>query len=197
MSVRVFGGEEVQILTSGGEIDPNPYKVEFVKGTLVGLTNQETNAQIKIHNSRIDQVIIKKEIEMNTDTAVIDDVVVESPEFTAGDTVAETPVKAKREKKSPPQPIDFDQMVEDGLEVWSKFGLTLGDDPKVQGIEVGAHCVIEPENAEDRGYTIFNSYNGTRGKKGKQGKHYSFSEKMTAEKKRRQLEKKGYKQHAV
>ena len=196
MSVKVFGGEEVQILTSGGELDPNPYKVDFVKGTLVGLINQETSAQIKIHNSRIDQIIHKKEIGMSTDTsAVVDDVVVENPEFTADDTV-KTPDKVKREK-TPPQPIDFDQMVEDGLEVWNKFGLTLGDDPKVQGIEVGAHCVIDHEDTTNRGYIIFNSYNGTRGKKGKQGKRYDFSEKMTAEKKRRQLEKKGYAQHTV
>ena len=133
---------------------------------------------------------------MNNETAVVDETVIETPEFVGTDTPSVT-TKPKKTPKAPPAKIDFDEIVNDGFEVWSKGGLSLGDDPKVSAINVAAHCVIDEEGTIDRGYEVFNSYNGTRGAKGKGGKRYSFSEKMTVERKRKLLEKKGYIQHTV
>jgi hypothetical protein len=201
MNATVAGGEVVQILTSGGEVDPNTYNVKYVKHGLVGLTCKETGITVKVNNQRIHRIIKQQENIMNNEsTAVIDETTIETPEFAA--STAETlvqPEKVKKVKtpKAPPAKIDFDSIVENGFEVWTKTGLTLGDDPKVSAIQVAAHCVIDPEGTEDRGYEVFNSYNGTRGAKGKGGKRYGFSEKMTVEKKRKTLEKKGYIQHTV
>lgn len=195
MIARVTGGEEVKILTSCGELDPNTYNVQFVKHGLVGLACNETGITIKVNNQRIHKII--EENTMSTEnTAVIDETVIDAPEFAAStDETISKPVKTKT-PKAPPEQIDFDAIVNDGFEVWTKPGLTLGDDPKVAAISVAAHCVIDPEGTENRGYVVFNSYNGTRGAKGKGGKRYDFVEgKMTVEKKRKTLEKKGYSQH--
>jgi len=196
MNARVTGGEEVKILTSGGDVDPNTYNVKFVKHGLVGLACKETGITIKVNNQRIHKVI--EENIMNTETAVIDETtVIETPEFAASTNREQVKVKKVKTPKAPPAKIDFDAIVNDGFEVWTKVGLTLGDDPKVSAISVAAHCVIDPEGTEDRGYVVFNSYNGTRGAKGKGGKRYGFSEKMTVEKKRKTLGKKGYVQHTA
>lgn len=200
MKARVTGGEEVQILTSGGEIDPNTYNVKFIKHGLVGLTCKETGITVKVNNQRIHKVT--KEKNMNNDsTAVLNETTIDTPEFTSdGDETQNQPQIGKIEEKTskaPPEKIDFDAMVNDGFEVWTKTGLSLGSDPKVATISVAAHCIIDPEDTEDRGYEVFNSYNGTRGAKGKGGKRYFFTEKRTVEKKRKALEKKGYIQHQV
>lgn len=197
MIAKVTGGEEVKILTSGGEIDPNTYNVKYIKHGLVGLTCKETGLTIKVNNKRIFKIINQeKNVMSNENTAVIDETIIETPEFEA--PAAETqPVKKVRTPKAPPAQIDFDAMVNDGFEVWTKTGLNLGDDPKVAAIQVAAHCVIDPEGVENRGYEVFNSYNGTRGAKSKPGKRYAFTEKNTVEKKRKALEKKGYRQHTA
>ena len=213
MSARVFGGEEVKILTSGGEIDPNTYNVQFVKRDLIGLACKETGITIKVNNQRIYKVIKENEMnetENNSNVATIEsdngtqtmeptEITVEpsQDENTEGETAKEEKPKKAKKTKTPPQPIDFDAMVNDGFEVWTRSGLSLGDDPKVSAIAVAAHCVIDPEDVEERGYEVFNSYNGTRGAKGKGGKRYLFTEKMTIEKKRKTLAKKGYVQHEV
>lgn len=201
MKARVTGGEEVRILTSGGEVDPNIYNVKFVKHGLVGLTCRETGITIKVNNQRIHKII--KEKNMNNDgTAVLNETTIDTPEFTSNENETQEQTQSenteKKTSKAPPEKIDFDAMVEAGFEVWTKTGLSLGSDPKISAISVAAHCVIDPESADgDRGYEVFNSYNGTRGAKGKGGKHYLFTEKMTVEKKRKALEKKGYIQHQV
>lgn len=192
MNTRVTGGEQVQILTSGGEVDPNIYVIEHVGRDLVGLTCRETGITIKVNSQRIHKII--KEKNMNdTDTATIEETTIDL----APETTTATTEKPKKEKtpKAPPAPIDWDRLVSDGYEVWTKEGLTLGTDPKVSEIQVAAHCVIDPEGTENRGYEVFNSYNGTRGAKGKSGKHYPFTEKNTIEKKRKTLAKKGYTQY--
>jgi hypothetical protein len=187
MGATVFGGENVQILTSGGKIDPNIYNVEFIKKDLIGLSCKETGIQIKVNNQRIYKVLNQKGNEMN-DIATVDKIatkVVGTPGFSI------TPKPKIKSAKSQPIKIDFDSMAENGFEIWTKSGLSLGDDPKVTKINVAAHCIIDP-SPEPRGYEVFNSYNGTRGVKGKNGKRYYFSEKMTLEKKRKLLAKKGY-----
>ena len=203
MSATVIGGEEVRILTSGGDIDPNTYTVQYVKHGLVGLTCKETSITIKVNNQRIHK-ILKKDNTMNTEnTAIIDETIttIDTPEFAASTdgTPIQPKVKKVKTPKAPPEKIDFDAIVNDGFEVWTKTGLSLGEDPKVSAIQVAAHCVIDPADHENetRGYEVFNSYNGTRGAKGKGGKRYDLTEKMTVEKKRKTLEKKGYIQHTV
>jgi hypothetical protein len=196
MNASVTGGEMVKILTSGGEEDPNTYNVQFVNKGLVGLCCKETGITIKVNNQRIHKIINQEKKMNNENTATIDETTIEIPEFIAPTGTATTKPKVKT-PKAPPAKIDFDAMVSEGLEVWTKVGLSLGDDPKVSSITVSSHCIIDSEETEDRGYEVFNSYNGTRGAKGKGGKHYSFTDKMTIEKKRKTLGKKGYIQHTV
>jgi hypothetical protein len=193
MIAQVTRGEEVLILTSGGEIDPNTYTVQFVGRGLVGLTCKETGILIKVNNQRIHKIIEEKKMSENESTiAVID-------ETNQDETVSETTSASTStpKAKTQPEPIDFDQMVRNGFEVWTKAGLNLGDDPKVATIQVAAHCVIDPEDTQNRGYEIFNSYNGTRGKKGTRGKRYLFTDKMTYDKKVKSLEKKNYERHEI
>ena len=200
MSAKVTGGERVKILTSGGDIDPNTYNVQYAKKGLVGLTCKETGITIKVNNQRIHKIINQEKMMNNEgNTAVIDETVIKTNEFDASTEVTSQTAKVKTPKtpRPPPAKINFDAMVEDGFEVWTKTGLSLGDDPKVSSIAVASHCVIDPFGTETRGYEVFNSYNGTRGAKGKGGKRYSFTEKMTIEKKRKTLDKKGYIQHTV
>jgi hypothetical protein len=184
--------DSVKILTSQGSIDPNIYTVDFVNGTTVGITNQSTNVQTKVHSSRIHEVL--GENAMDTDN-------------TTTETTTTTKPKAKRVRKAkaPPEPVDFDALVADGYEPWIKGGLSLGSDAKVASIKVAAICLIDPQGRHESltapdsahpvgtaGYEIFNLYNGTRGKKGKIGKFFPFTEKNTIEKKRKSLEKSGY-----
>ena len=196
MIAQVFGGERVQILTSGGEVDPNTYLVEFAGRGLVGLVCKETGILIKVNNQRIHKIMEKKMTE-NENTAVIDVSEIETQEVTMEESSSSSTETSQPKAPASNEPIDFDQMVQDGFEVWTKNGLNLGEDPKVAAIQVSAHCVIDPENTPNRGYEIFNSYNGTRGKKAKPGKRYLFTEKMNFEKKQKTLEKKGYVQHGI
>lgn len=201
--VTVTEGEEVKIRTSGGEIDPNTYKVEFIKRDLVGLTCKETGILIKVNNQRILKIIKQEEKKMNKiESAVID---IETgrltrPEQETSEIVVEETIETQESPETPTEEstvLNLDQLVQDGFEVWTKNGLSLGTDPKVSTINVAAHCVIDPEDTPNRGYEIFNSYNGSRGKKGKVGKRYAFTDKMTVEKKRLALEKKGYTLHTI
>lgn len=194
MIAQLNQGEKVRIRTSGGEIDPNTYRVNFVNRDLVGLTCEETGILIKVNNQRICKILKEKKMSEET-TTVMDETEAEVENSENNDV--ETSEKTEKTEKTQPKPIDFDQMVRDGFEVWSKGGLHLGDDPKVASIQVAAHCVIDPEDTPNRGYEVFNSYNGTRGKKGKGGKRYLFTDKMTLEKKRKTLEKKEYTRHEI
>jgi hypothetical protein len=193
MSVNI--GNSVQILTSQGSIDPNIYIVNYVKGTQVGLTNQATGIQTKVHSSRIHGTL--GEIEMDN--------IVTTETITTDET--ETPkikIKRTRTPKTPTALVDFNALVADGYEPWVKGGLSLGSDNKVKDIRVAAACLIDTqgrldneglENGLDQsrsGFEIFNLYNGTRGKKSKRGKFFPFTEKNTIEKKRKSLEKNGY-----
>ena len=193
MNAQVIGGEKVQILTSGGEVDPNTYFVEFVGRGLVGLTCKETGILIKVNDQRIHKIIEEKKM-IDNDTATIDETA--TAEVISSETTSEAP-KATPKTKTDPEPIDFDEMVRNGYEVWSKENLSLGDDPKVSSIRVAAHCVIDPDGTPNRGYEIFNSYNGTRGKKGTAGKRYLFNDKTTYDKKVKNLEKKNYTRHEI
>ena len=207
MALQVHKDDEVQILTSGGVIDPNKYRVNFTKKDVVGLVCDATGCPIKVHNSRIHKIL--KEEQMSDIATVIIDETVE------GVTLEPAKPTRIRKVKAPPALVNFDTMVNDGFEVWNKFGMNLGKDTKVQGIGVAAHCVIgtfindDSENgpkpvdgieigASFEGYEIFNTYNGTLGKKGKQsGRRFTFTEKMTREKKVKQLQRKEYVQHNV
>jgi len=202
MALAVQKDDEVQILTSGGVLDPNNYQVESTKKDAIVLLCKDTGRTIKVHNSRIHKVL--KEENQMSETATV------TSETTEGVTLEAAAPKV-RKTKTPPTPVDFDALVNSGLEVWNKFGMNLGSDAKVQGIGVGAHCVIGTfVNEESRavagvevgasfeGYEIFNTYNGTLGKKGKQsGRRFRFTEKMTREKKIKQLSKKNYVQHNI
>lgn len=189
--MKINTNDSVRILTSQGSIDPNIYTVDFVKGSQVGLTNQSTNINTKVHSSRIHEIL--GEEKMTTETT--------NPETT---TTTTTKTKRKRTPKAPPAQVDFDTLIADGYEPWVKTGISLGKDAKVKDIAVAAACLIDTQGRLDNedlenslnqsrsGYEIFNLYNGTRGKKGKRGKFFPFTEKNTIEKKRKALEKAGY-----
>lgn len=182
--------DSVKILTSQGSIDPNIYTVDFVNGTTVGITNQSTNVQTKVHSSRIHEILGENTMDTTTTTET---------------TTTKPKAKRVRKAKAPPVPVDFDALVADGYEPWIKTGLSLGSDAKVADIKVAAVCLIDSQGRHESltapdsahpvgtaGYEIFNIYNGTRGKKGRVGKFFPFTEKNTIEKKRKSLEKNGY-----
>ena len=141
--------------------------------------NVNETAVIDQTNQNQDQTAEAPTAVAETETVVVDE---ETPK-------AEKP-KRKRKPKVEPVTVNFDQAPFAGQEIWTKGDCKFDFDQ----ISVAAHCVILQD-----GYQTFNTYNGTLGKKGQlpedgslPGVFYSFTEKLTAEKKREQLTKKGY-----
>ena len=184
MALTAKIGENVEILTSEGKTDPNIYKVEEIQKQLVVLRCQETGQPHKVHKSRISKVI-KENIDM-------DETVMSTATTTQAEEIA-SEVSAALTPTSTDSKIDFDQLVEDGFEVWTKKNLNFDQG----GYEVEAHCVINPDQT---GYETFNTYNGSRGKnnskmkKGEPKKRsvYTIKDDKALEKKRKILERKGY-----
>lgn len=82
-----------------------------------------------------------------------------------------------------------DYFIDHGYDVWVKEASPLGPNST---IEVKSYCVIDPEGVENRGYEVFNTYDGSRGSNSKKRMKYFFTKKMTIDKKIKTLVKKGY-----
>lgn len=199
-TVAAQPGDRVLILTSELQEDPNVYLLEEIKRSVAFLKSEDTGCQVKAHKSRIRQVLQEDDMNDNNvneveneSTAVVNETEGDTPEEPKTVLVdEEQPKKAKRTRAPKPDPVkvDFEQAPFAGHEIWTKGGCKFDFDK----ISVAAHCIIL-----DDGYQTFNTYNGTLGKKGQlpedgslPGVFYNFTEKMTAEKKREQLGKKGY-----
>jgi len=185
----VIQGDKVRILTSELADDPNIYTVDDLKRQVVYLTCQDTDRQVKVHKSRIREIVTKESEMSETESSVVTETETETHEAAAPEPKPEKP-KRVRKVKEEPVPVDFDTPPFEDLEIWTK-----GDcEFDVATVNVEAHCVIM-----DEGYQTFNTYNSTLGKKGKlpedgslPGVFYEFNDKMSPDKKREALSKKGY-----
>jgi len=162
-------------------MDPNIYVVTGSKQSIVELEHLETKIFARVHKSRIAKILLDKELEevqkVMTDAEVVKPKVIKKP----------------TEK---PEKIDFKRLVEEKCEVWSKpVEFSDGQKP-VDGVKVESHCVIAPDLES---YRVFNTYNGTMGKKKSDkkkhplGVQYPLKDAKALDKKRKDLEKKGYK----
>jgi len=180
-------GDKVQVWNPLNEVDPNIYLVTGIKQSIIELENIKTEKFHRVHKTRIAKIIVDNELEEVQKTM---------------DTTAEKPKKAKKEKKEKvkkpkPEKVNFKQLVADGYEVYSMtVPFTKDGTTPVDGMKVESHCVIAPDKAS---YRVFNTYNGTLGKKPAEkkknpmGVEYNLKDEKALEKKRRALEKKGYK----
>jgi len=175
-------GNRVKILTSDRRPDENIYVVEQIKRSVAFLTCEDTGRQIKVHKTRISEVLMKEE-EMSNVTATVD-----SEVETLEAVKAKPKTKRARTSKELPKPLDFDELLDQDMEIWTRTGLNFD----VPGMKVAAHCIIDPNGSSFR---TFNTYNGSIGRSGKLPDWKPFTEKNTLEKKRANLEKKGYVLH--
>ena len=180
--------DKVQIFTGqgNGDVDPSIYKVTGFRQGIIELENIKTGKFHRVHKSRIAKIIV-------------DDKDLEEVQKAMDDTAEKQEVaKSKQPKKSvKPERVDFKQMAADGWEVWSKVvKFTDKDQNDVPGIKAEAHQAIAPDL---KSYRVFNTYNGSLGKKAKEkkvnpeGVTYSLADDKALEKKRKDLDKKGYK----
>lgn len=193
-NVIVNPGDEVKIFTSELNEDPNQYIVDDIKRSVVCLTCKETGREIKVHKTRIKN-ICGEENEMSDETVTT--TLESDTDNLQPETQTETQDKTRKPSKPKAEPVkvDFDKPPFENKEIWTK-----SCNFDFDSVQVEAHCVIL-----DDGYQIFNTYNGALGKKNwaqldestLPGVFYSFTEKMTADKKRENLQKKGYSQSAV
>lgn len=187
MALAVTINDNVEILTSEGETDPNTYTVEDIQKQLVVLRCQATDQPVKVHKSRISKIIKEN---------MMEETVMSTATTTQAEEIASEVSEAMTESTSTTNEsskVNFDQLIEDGYEVWTKNSLNFDQG----GFEVAAHCVISPDRTE---YETFNTYNGSRGKnngkmkKGAPKKRsvYALKDDKVLEKKRKTLARKGY-----
>lgn len=204
--VTASPGSRVRIYTSRGQIDPNTYQVTDLDKQTATLLCESTQQTIKVHKSRIKELVntITKENTMNTKTS--NDMDTESTatipttemEESTTDSITQEMATTTTKTTSADTKIDFDQMVRDGYEVWTKGDCEF-DQP---GVKVQAHCIISPDKSE---FETFNTYNGSRGKNNGKPKNgqarrksvYPIGDTAALEKKRKTLEKKGYTRHEI
>jgi hypothetical protein len=185
LSEVVKKDDKVQVFTTAGDLDPNIYIVTGLKQRVVEMEHLETKVFARVHKSRIAKILLDKDLKE----------VQEVMDKTAEKQESKTP-KAKK-PKAKPERVNFKKMIqEEKCEVWSK-GVDFTDGQKpVDGIKVESHCVIAPDL---KSYRVFNTYNGTMGKKNPDkkknplGVSYPLKDDKALEKKRKDLEKKGYK----
>lgn len=180
-------GNLVKILTPELADDPNEYQIDNVVRSVAFLTCKSTGCQVKVHKTRIKQVLNQtgETRENNMTTSTTEDQTVT--------TVIENGTPPTKREKSAKQsvPVNFEESPFTGLEVWQKKGCGFN----VSAMEVVANCVFLPSSA---GFVNFNTYNGSLGRgvslpedNRLPGSFHQFGS-VTPEKKREQLAKKGY-----
>jgi hypothetical protein len=192
-------GDRIKIFTAEMKIDPNVYKITGFKQSIVELENVETKKFHRVHKTRIAKIIVEgenlEEVQKTMDKTE------EKPEATQPNAPQQEAPKPKPQKPNGKQEkVNFKQMIDEGWDVWSKaVKFTDKDQLDVPGIKAEAHCAIAPDGKQ---YRVFNTYNGVMGKKdaakkkNPSGVIYAIADEKTLEKKRKDLEKKGYKRRA-
>lgn len=179
--------DKVQVWNPNNDLDPNIYLVTGIKQSIVELENMETKKFHRVHKTRIAKIIVDEELEEVQKTM---DKTAEKPK---------KPAKKKEAKKAKPKPerVNFKQLIADGHEVFSMtVPFTKDGTTPVDNMKVESHCVVAPDKAS---YRVFNTYNGTLGKKdaskkkNPMGVEYPLADEKALEKKKRALDKKGYK----
>jgi len=180
-------GDKVKIFTSEMKTDPNVYKITGFKQSIIELENVDTGKFHRVHKTRLAKIIVDEDLE---EVQKAMDKTAEKQEEKQQKPKAAKP-KVKAEK------VNFKTMIEGGMEVWSKqVQFTDKERNEIPGIKAEAHCAI---TADGKSYRVFNTYNGVLGKKdpGKkknpEGVSYNIADEKALEKKRKDLEKKGYK----
>ena len=179
LSELVKKGDKIRIFMCDEELDPDIWEVTGKVRAIITLTNVRTKKPHRVHKSRIAKIIVE------------------------GDGMKEVQ-EAKKEKKpkvakaAKPERVDFKGLLESGCEVWS-MGVDFNDKDgqPVPNVKAEAHCVI---SADLKSFRVFNTFNGSLGKsstkkrdKAPLGVEYALADEKALEKKRKSLQKKGYK----
>jgi aspartate 1-decarboxylase len=191
-SVPYSKGDRVRILTSNRDEDPNTYMVEGEDRNRVFLRNGSTQAEIKVHKSR---VIVNLDAAEQETTKVMSDNATKTNEKKTKSEASSTTVK----KKSAPKRIKFDIKA---------FAAWLGNDCEhyskktnfdYDHLDVRAHVVITGDHSK---FVTFNTYDGSLGRRvdptaddfdnSQVGKTYKLADDAAYTKKIEKLKKQGY-----
>lgn len=187
LSELVKKGDKIQIFMCDEELDPHTYEVTGKVRAIITLTNIKTGAPHRVHKSRIAKIIVEGE-EMKEVQKVME----------ATKEKKEKKAKKAAKPKEKVERVDFKGMLESGCEVWSMaVDFNDKDGQPVPNVKAEAHCVIA---ADQKSFTVFNTFNGSLGKssskkrdKAPTGVVYALADEKALEKKRKALQKKGYK----
>lgn len=178
-------GDKIQIFLCNEQMSPDIWEVTAKSRATITLTNVQTSKSHCVHKSRIAKIIVEGE-EMK-----------EVQEAMETKTKKEKPVAKPKKEKEKVERVDFKGMLESGCEIWSMpvdFNDKAGQ--PVPNIKAEAHCVIA---ADTKSFRVFNTFNGSLGKSSKKrdkaplGVEYPLADEKALEKKRKALQKKGYK----
>lgn len=172
----------VKIRNMDGTENPTIWTVDQIEGEILHLINSTDNE-------------IKRQVHQTLVTASIDGEGNETEneehvtELKAEDRISVDDLKAQKKKKAarkPKVPFNFEEEAKNG-EIWTRHR----EDGKFphDHVVVKSHVQIF---SDEKSYRTFNTYDGSVSRKGKGIHTYEFTEKMTPQKKRRQLERKGY-----
>lgn len=173
--------KKVRLFTSSKNEDNLVYTVDRIERDVYHLTCDETGKSTKAHKTRIRNLedTMSQSTVSNSNSASTEGVQMESTMESLGSQIK----KSKASKTY--EPFNFNEFVSNGYEIWVKNDLKFD----VNTVKAQAVCMISPDRTT---YETFNVYNGSLGKKNSRGKPFSFTDKMTFEKKQQQLEAKGY-----
>lgn len=179
-------GDKIRIFMCDEELDPDMWEVTGKVRAIITLTNVKTGKPHRVHKSRIAKIIVEGD-EMKEVQEVME----------VKDAKKEKKVKVAK-PQAKPERVDFKAMLESGCEVWSMaVDFNDKDGQPVPNVKAEAHCVIA---ADLKSYKVFNTFNGSLGKsstkkrdKAPLGVEYALADEKALEKKRKALQKKGYK----
>lgn len=172
----------VKIRNMDGTENPTIWTVDQVEGEILHLTDS-ADAEVK---RQVHQTLVTASIDGEGNETENEEHVTE---LKAEDRISVDDLKAKKKKKAarkPKVPFNFEEEAKNG-EIWTRHR----EDGKFphDHVVVKSHVQIF---SDEKSYRTFNTYDGSVSRKGKGIHSYDFTEKMTPQKKRRQLERKGY-----
>lgn len=177
-------GDKIQIFLCDEQMSPDIWEVTAKSRATISLANVQTGKSHCVHKSRVAKIIVEGE------------------EMKEVQETMETPAKkekvvAKPKPKEKVERVDFKGMVESGCEIWSMtVDFNDKDGQPLPNVKAEAHCVIA---ADAKSFKVFNTFNGSLGKSSKKrdkaplGVEYKLEDEKALEKKRKTLQKKGYK----
>jgi len=174
----------VKIRNMDGTENPTIWKIEQIEDEILHLIDSEnTDIKRQVHHTLVTSTIDGEGNETENEEHVT--------ELKAEDRISVDDLKAKKKKKKasrkPKVPFNFEEESKNG-EIWTRCR----EDSKFphDHVVVRSHVQI---SSDEKTYRTFNTYDGSVSRKGKGIHTYEFTEKTTPAKKRRQLERKGYK----